>query len=87
MRKKILKKVVLLFIPLAMFFAVFADNGGDCSTRTIFWGESCCVYSGTSSTGGTVLKTKCCEYIFWIVGVAVKLMQDHFKPVKFNCLN
>lgn len=67
MKKKIIKRIGLFLIPLVMFFAVFADNGRDCSTRTIFWGESCCVFTSTNSTGGTVLTTKCCEYRFWIV--------------------
>ncbi len=68
MKKKILKKVGLLIIPLAMFFAAFASaNEGDCTTKTIFWGESCCTYSGTTSTGAVVFSRKCCEYRLWIV--------------------
>ncbi len=67
MMKKILKKMGLLVIPLAMFFAVFADNGGDCTTKTIFWGESCCTIYSTSETGAVIMLRKCCEYRFWIV--------------------
>lgn len=69
MKKKIIKRVGLFLIPLLVFvLTVFASVPSDtCSTQTIFWGESCCTYTSTSETGATILMTKCCKYVFWIV--------------------
>ena len=67
MKKKIFKRLGLILIPLAFVFAVFASETGDCSTTTIFWGESCCTYTSTGETGGTEIYRKCCTYRFWLI--------------------